>query len=492
MTSPRGLVLATFVVALGLGAPLRAQIVIANPNFEAGPRDSIPVGWFARPPAGYRVVVTDSGALQGRQALLLDGSSGASGFASVVQRLDATPFRGQRIRYRAWVRAQLTGTGAWDGLWLRVDREGRQVGFFDNMQDRSIVSPAWALYEITGDVADDATAIVYGALLAGEGRMWIDSVTIEMLPPLNAADLAPPSPAALAYLDSALNIMQTHSINRARIDWTTFRARAHARVAGAEHPAQTYSAIRQSLSELGDHHSFFMMPSTSAGFTSGGGTFPDTNARLVENRFGYLRIPAYSGGDSLAIQHFAGQMQEAIRRLDGPRTCGWIVDLRGNTGGNMWPMLAGIGPVMGNGVAGSFVGPGSAPVNWAYQDGAMTLGAGTLVAAPRDPYQLRRPGSPVAVLYDSLTASSGEAVAISFRGLPNTRSFGTVTAGLSTANENYDLPDGAMILLTNSIEADRTGTTYGERLTPDELIAKDPGSDAALSAAVRWLGTRCR
>jgi len=32
---------------------------------------------------------------------------------------------------------------------------------------------------------------------------------------------------------------------------------------------------------------------------------------------------------------------------------GWIVDLRGNGGGNMWPMLAGVGPVLGEGVVGS-------------------------------------------------------------------------------------------------------------------------------------------
>ena len=34
---------------------------------------------------------------------------------------------------------------------------------------------------------------------------------------------------------------------------------------------------------------------------------------------------------------------------------GWIVDLRGNFGGNMWPMLLSVEPLIGNGTLGYFV-----------------------------------------------------------------------------------------------------------------------------------------
>jgi C-terminal processing protease CtpA/Prc len=147
--------------------------------------------------------------------------------------------------------------------------------------------------------------------------------------------------------------------------------------------------------------------------------------------------------------------------------------------------------VLGEGAAGSFVAPGGDPVRWAYRRGAMTLGDSVLVAAPRAPYRLRRPGAPVAVLTDGSTVSSGEAVAISFRGLPNARSFGTATGGFSSANENYSLPDSAMILLTVALDADRTGVVYGGPVPPDEPVASEPGRDAALAAAVRWLNARC-
>lgn len=74
---------ASIVGVMGVLAPaLRAQTAPTNPNFEAGPRDSAPSGWIARAPAGYRIVVVDSGAFQGRQAVLLDGTAASGGFSS--------------------------------------------------------------------------------------------------------------------------------------------------------------------------------------------------------------------------------------------------------------------------------------------------------------------------------------------------------------------------------------------------------------------------
>ena len=45
-------------------------------------------------------------------------------------------------------------------------------------------------------------------------------------------------------------------------------------------------------------------------------------------------------------------------------TCGWIIDLRGNGGGNMYPMLAGLKPFLGDTVLGAFVGPDKTRANW--------------------------------------------------------------------------------------------------------------------------------
>ena len=45
-----------------------------------------------------------------------------------------------------------------------------------------------------------------------------------------------------------------------------------------------------------------------------------------------------------------------------------------------------------------------------------------------------------------------------------------------------------MILLTVSVEADRTGKRYGEKIPPDEVVeAARNTPDPQIAAAVRWL-----
>src|SRR5436190_16567930 len=56
----------------------------------------------------------------------------------------------------------------------------------------------------------------------------------------------------------------------------------------------------------------------------------------------------------------------------------------------------------------------------------------------------------------------------------DTRSFGTAaTCGLSTANEQYTMSDGASLFLTVAVMADRTKFAYGGPIAPDEEIT-DP------------------
>lgn len=100
-------------------------------------------------------------------------------FASLSQTVDATPFRGGRIRLRGQARAANRGRGQ---LWLRVDRgEGR--GFVDNMQAHPVVGAAWQRAEIVGTVDADATSIVFGVLKGGNGTAWYDDLELAVQSP---------------------------------------------------------------------------------------------------------------------------------------------------------------------------------------------------------------------------------------------------------------------------------------------------------------------
>jgi len=291
--------------------------------------------------------------------------------------------------------------------------------------------------------------------------------------------------AANVYLSELVTLMETNSINRSRINWSDFREQVLARAQNAQSIAEAYPAISLALGLLDDHHSFYTTPSGSGiGNPSGLRCLAPAVANPVAPAdIGYVRVASFGGSDAAAIRTFADSVQDQIRGADRSDLVGWIVDLRGNTGGNMWPMLAGVGPVLGSGVAGYFFSPANSSSAWTYANGTAAVN-GAAQASVSNAYAVTRPSPRVAVLTDGLVASSGEAIAIAFRARPNTRSFGAATCGLSTANGSFRLSDGAMLFLTTAQMADRSGMAYGSSIAPDESLS---GDAAVVDRAVAWL-----
>jgi C-terminal processing protease CtpA/Prc len=90
----------------------------------------------------------------------------------------------------------------------------------------------------------------------------------------------------------------------------------------------------------------------------------------------------------------------------------------------------------------------------------------------------------VAVLTDDATASSGEAIAVAFKGRPNTKSFGKPTCGISTAVRGFSFLDGSVLGLTVAIMADRNKTLYGKAIQPD---VNESNQEVYLQKALEWL-----
>ena len=327
-------------------------------------------------------------------------------------------------------------------------------------------------------------------------RHRLTVVPLVMLVIACSGTVAEPDPNGLSadargYLTAALDLMERNSINRFRIDWRQFRATTLARAANAQTPAETHAALQAAVRDLGDNHSAFLTPAAAVPSNPAPTASNIPMAVRLDARTGYLFIPRFSGTNPHGR---VDSTQSMIRAVDtsGPQPpCGWIVDLRNNGGGNMYPMVAGAGPILGEGTAGQFVDPTGARSVWFYRGGGAGINT-TVHAATSAPYQLQRPGPPVAVLHNAGTSSSGEATAISFRGRPDTRSFGSETSGHSTANSAFTLRDGARLVLTVSTMADRNGVVYGGRLPPDEPVAATaafvPGArDDVVNAAMRWL-----
>lgn len=304
-------------------------------------------------------------------------------------------------------------------------------------------------------------------------------------PTTPAARPDPGIAATQLYLSELLDLMRRNALRSNAVNWDSLREQVRASSAGASTVAQAIPAIRIALTVLGDGHSSYTSASGAIVFVpTRTCTAPPVTVPTTPSDIGYVRVRGFSGSQAQALA-LADSLQLAIRDQDlsGTRT-GWIVDLRGNTGGNMWPMVAGIGPILGEGVAGAFIDANGRTEQWGYNGSGSYL-ASTVITSVTQPHRLRQPAPRVAVLIDNRVGSSGEATAIAFKERPDTRFFGSATCGLSTANQAYFLSDGAILNLTTAVMADRTGRAYGAQVAPDEALP----ADSVVPRALAWLRT---
>lgn len=168
-----------FVFAAG-AAPKTLPTAPANLDFEQGAVGEAPAGWSVPVPK-YRVAVSETAPKSGARCVEIQSLEESEGIGNLMQTLDATPYRGKRVRFRAAVRAEVEPSTGHAELWMRVDRPGEAPGFFRNMADRPITASEWREYEIVGEVAEDALALNFGGFLQGKGRAWIDAASLQIL-----------------------------------------------------------------------------------------------------------------------------------------------------------------------------------------------------------------------------------------------------------------------------------------------------------------------
>ncbi|WP_435079525.1 S41 family peptidase [Clavibacter michiganensis] len=304
--------------------------------------------------------------------------------------------------------------------------------------------------------------------------------TIAATPSLERAGLLDVPPSPQRYADMAVDLMVDGlKADPARV--AEVRAEVDAQAARARTYAGTYPALSGAAKELGGEHSSLLGPADAAALF---GDSPPVSAAAeprptvtTADGITTIVVPAIVGGDEASRQRYVDAGAQALVAAVPATTRGWVVDLRGNHGGDIWPMLAAVSPLLDEGQVMSFDdADGSVPVTVA--GGAVAQGGDVMATsdAGRVPA-----GLPIAVVADGMTVSSGEAVAIAFVEQAGVRSFGQPTYGFSTGNEPRTLPDGAIVNLTVTVDADRTGRRYGGPVVPD-VVVDDAGVTAAVDA----------
>ena len=169
-----------------------------NLGFEAI-ENGQPLGWSSFGSDAYTTSIDTLDAYSEKYAVAIEYHGDAPDFKAWSNSTPAN-YDGKKIKLTGYLKTENVGDG-WAGLWLRIDPG---VGF-DNMEGRGIKgTTGWTKYEVELDLKPEAAQkIVFGGLLVGKGKMWIDQLelTIDGLP----LDEAKPKALLPAQKDTAFN-----------------------------------------------------------------------------------------------------------------------------------------------------------------------------------------------------------------------------------------------------------------------------------------------
>lgn len=328
----------------------------------------------------------------------------------------------------------------------------------------------------------------------------------------------PPAFDAEARIQEAIAAVRPMAYRSELVDWSAIEADMRRRAVGAKDTGDMLPVYAALARGLGDNHSFIQPTDAARQLWRETHSFtplrpPPSSAFInrtaVESRdvaigdahtARLVVVPSVSGSGEPA-RTYAAQLFSAVADA-GPGTCGYMLDLRGNGGGNVWPMLTGLSALSGDGPAGRTRDRNGDLLTYA----ELKEGVATVVqdGGDRGLAMMTTPGwrpmphlasVPVAVLIDNGVFSSGEGVAVHFRGRAATRYFGQRTGGLASSNNNTVLSDGTNMVITVAMMADRNGGTHPLGVEPDEPVGAGDGSaadpdDAVVEAAKAWLATQ--
>ncbi|MFT3824668.1 MAG: S41 family peptidase [Chitinophagaceae bacterium] len=307
-------------------------------------------------------------------------------------------------------------------------------------------------------------------------------------------------------IDSTLHLMQQQSMYTKSVNWKNVYDSTYLLAGNAKTYEEAVPALRYAFDALHDHHGWLVIngkdyrnshyipdtnrinPATKATIAKGGKFYAGT----IEKYYTYLSIPFFSGNSATGMHWFAQTLQDSLCKYSNTGTKGFIIDLRLNGGGNMYPMYAGIANLFSNGLIGSFIDhTGKETGNWSIKNNGVLLNDSILVQLERTCGNYSK--FPVAVLTGPLTGSAGECIAFGLGARKNTRLFGETTAGFVTTNNGFLLPgtDNGIVLAVGLMK-DHNGRIARENIKPDVSIIggdnfEDRANDKKIQTALQWL-----
>jgi C-terminal processing protease CtpA/Prc len=308
------------------------------------------------------------------------------------------------------------------------------------------------------------------------------------------------------FIDNALNIMQRHSMFTRNLDWPATRKSSYALAANAKNYADARPALQYAFNLLRDKHGWLVINDVdyrnehfkfddsriNANMKMAAAKGPAIYTATEAGKYAYISIPFFGGQTTKAMNDFAQRIQDSLCKVISPATRGFIIDLRLNAGGNMFPMFTGIGNIVGNGVLFETKDASGNPTGQTIiSNYSMTIADTIVVSLKKNCGNFS--SYPVAVIIGPVTGSAGENLAVGIRGRNKTRLFGETTAGFTSGNQGFLLPgiNNGLVIGVDFLH-DKNGKEYRENVQPDEFITGgddffNHANDKKIKAALKWL-----
>jgi erythromycin esterase len=155
----------------------------ANLGLEEGDLGHTPAGWWSNTRAGYHAELADHDPKQGKRCAVIRHveDTGVAGYGTLAQKVDAAHYRDKRVRVRGAVRTDFAHPSDQAYLWLRVEGVGGTPQEAHSAFSGPISTAGWQYFEVLQDVPKDADAVSFGLAMTGQGRAWLDDVSLEIV-----------------------------------------------------------------------------------------------------------------------------------------------------------------------------------------------------------------------------------------------------------------------------------------------------------------------
>lgn len=310
-------------------------------------------------------------------------------------------------------------------------------------------------------------------------------------------------------VDSVYTFIKYNSVHRNQVNWQIADSVFKNNIAAAKTIKDTMNCFVSILEMLDDVHTQMYLNNQFYGYYY---QYDDATAKrlqpliqkssaqvnkiytqLLQKKYAYINIPGIQIYDASQVNNFAQAINDSIAQYATKKCKGFIIDLRLNGGGNLYPMLAGISQFLGNTVVGYETDINDSIFHtWQVQDGNFYI-ADYKATDIKTTASKRMQHIPVVVLLGAVTRSSGSMTAIAFKGRANTYFIGEPTAkGYTTSNKYLQFAPNFVLNFAMNYVADKNLKVYKESVPPDlEITGGDNfdnlDKDQKIIEALNWL-----